>query len=71
MVEGLDVGCEGRGALGVRFDKLNELGGEAGKVLEPVERPGAGGTAWESWTSLRFVSILRPFDKLRDHSLTN
>ena len=40
MVKG--VGCEGRGDIGVRFDRLNELEGEAGKVLEPVERPGAG-----------------------------
>ena len=38
--------CEGRGDLGVRFDvstssthrRLNELRGEAGKVLELVER---------------------------------
>ena len=29
-------GGEGRGDLGVRFDKLNELGGEAGEVLEPA-----------------------------------
>ena len=52
-------GCKGRGDSGVRFDPstlstrsrrrklrdhgLNELRGEAGKVLEPVERPGAGG----------------------------
>ena len=42
MVEGPGVGCGGRGDLGVRFDvsthstlrKLNELRGEAGKVLE-------------------------------------
>ena len=52
MVKGPGVGGVGRGDLGVRFDvstssrhrKLNELRGEAGKVLEPVERPGA---AWE------------------------
>ena len=36
MVKGPKVGCEGRGDLGVRFDKLNELRGEAGKVLEPA-----------------------------------
>ena len=40
------VGCEYRGYLGVRFDKLNELRGEAGEVLEPVERPGAGCEVW-------------------------
>jgi len=33
---------EGRGDIGVRFDRLNELRGEAGKVLELVERPGVG-----------------------------
>ena len=51
MVKKPGVGCEGRGDIGVRFDvstssthrRLNELRGEAGKVLEPVERPGAGG----------------------------
>ena len=41
MVKGPGVECEGRGDLGVRFDRLNELRG-AGEVLEPVERPGAG-----------------------------
>ena len=39
---GARVGCEGRGDLGVRFDRLNELKGEAGEVLELVERPGGG-----------------------------
>ena len=42
--------CKGRGDIGVHFDpstgagyrRLNEPRGEAGKVLEPVERPGAG-----------------------------
>ncbi len=43
MVKRPGMGCEGQGDLGVRFDRLNELRGEAGKVLEPVERPGAGG----------------------------
>ena len=42
MVKRPGEGCEDRGDLGVRFDRLNELRGEAGKVLEPVERPGAG-----------------------------
>ena len=42
MVEGPGVRSKGRGDLGVRFDRLNELRGEAGKVLEPVERPGTG-----------------------------
>ena len=42
MVKGPGVGGEGRGDVGVRFDRLNELGGEAGQVLEPVERPRAG-----------------------------
>ena len=51
MVKGLGAGYEGRGDLGVRFDKLNELRGEAGKVLEPVERPGAG-AAWEGGSPL-------------------
>ena len=61
MVKGPGVGCEGCGDLGVRFDRLNELEGEAGEVLEPVERPGAG-AAWESGGPLgiRFDhSILR------------
>ena len=30
------VRCEGQGDLGVRFDRLNELRGEAREVLEPV-----------------------------------
>ena len=58
MVKGPGVGCEGRSDLGVRFDpsilrhaqdiassrqrRLNELRGEAGEVLELVERPGRG-----------------------------
>ena len=45
MVKGPGVGGEGRGDLGVRFDRLNELREAAGKVLEPVERAGA---VWES-----------------------
>ena len=52
MVKGPEIGDEGRGDIGVRFDpstgsghrRLNEPRGEAGKVLEPVERPGAGGS---------------------------
>ena len=36
MVKGPGVRGEGRGDLGVRFDRLNELRGEAGKVLEPA-----------------------------------
>ena len=36
MAKGPGVGCEGRGNLGVRFDRLNELRGEAGEVLEPA-----------------------------------
>ena len=47
MVKGPRVGCEGRGDIGVRFDRLNELKGEAGEVLEPVERPGAGDSVGE------------------------
>ena len=45
--KGRGVGCEGRGDLGVRFDKLNELRGEAGQDLELVERPGAGDSVGE------------------------
>ena len=44
MVKGPEIGGEGRGDIGVRFDRLNEPRGEAGKVLEPVERPGTGGS---------------------------
>ena len=46
MVKGLGVEGEGRGELGVRFDKLNEL--RDGKVPEPVEgSKGRGrGTVW-------------------------
>ena len=40
--KGRGGGYEGRGDIGVRFDRLNELRGEAGKVLELVERPGVG-----------------------------
>ena len=61
MVKGPGVRGGGRGDLGVRFDRLNELRGEAGKVLEPVERPGAE-AVWESGGPLgvRFDhSILR------------
>ena len=36
MVKGPGVRGEGHGDLGVRFDRLNELRGEAGKVLEPA-----------------------------------
>ena len=58
--------CEGRSDIGVRFDvstssihrRLNERRGEAGKVLEPVERPGAGATC-ERGSLSGFVSILR------------
>ena len=28
------MGCEGRGDTGVRFDRLNELRGEAGEILD-------------------------------------
>ena len=62
MVKG--PGGEGRGDNGVRFDRLNELRGEAGKVLEPVERSGTGPRV-SVVVTLMFVSILRPFDKLR------
>ena len=41
-VEGPGAGGDGCGSLGVRFDKLNELRGEAEKVPEPVEGPGVG-----------------------------
>ena len=63
MVKGPGVRGEGRGDLGVRFDRLNELRGEAGKVLEPVERPGSE-AAWESGGPLGFASTIRSFDKL-------
>ena len=33
MVEGLEMGFEGCGDLGVRFDRLNELGGKRGRSL--------------------------------------
>ena len=66
MVKGPGGGCEGRSDLGVRFDKLNELKGEAGQVLELVERPGAG-AAWKNGSPLgvRFDPSTR-FDKLGD-----
>ena len=37
------MGGDGRGDRGVRFDRLNELRGETGKDLEPVEGSGMGG----------------------------
>ena len=43
MVEGPGVRGEGQGDIGVRFDRLNELRWEAGKVFEPVEMPRVGG----------------------------
>ena len=64
MVKGPGAGGEGRGDLGVRFDKLNELGGEAGQVLEPVERPGVGSArdpfVWSSQGFCRFVVSTTP-----------
>ena len=52
MVEGLGVECEGRGGPGVRFDKLNELRGDAGEVPEPVEgsKGRGGGSVGEVWS---------------------
>ena len=43
MVKGPRVGCEGRGDIGVRFDRLNELKGEAGMSLSLSKGRGAGG----------------------------
>ena len=51
MVEGLGVGCEGRGDLGVRFDKLNELRGRSLSLrslsLSKGRKAGGGGSVGE------------------------
>ena len=54
MVKGSRVGCGGRGDLGVRFDRLNEL--RDGKVFEFVEF---------DLSTFRHPSTFRSFDKLR------
>ena len=66
MVKGPGVRGKGRGDLGVRFDRLNELRGEAGKVLEPaVPEPVEGSKGrgrrrvGERWSP---GGSLRPFD---------
>ena len=42
IVKGPGVGCEGRGDSGVRFDRLNELGGRRGRSLSLSKGRGRG-----------------------------
>ena len=50
LVEGPRGGCEGRGDIGVRFDRLNELGGR--KIPEIVDGFLAGGARHASQGAL-------------------
>ena len=72
MVKGPVVEYTGRGDPGVRFDKLNELREEVGKVFEPAVPELVEGSKGRGWgqrgrgmVPLEFVSTLQSFDKLR------
>ena len=58
--QGAGAECEGRGDIGVRFDRLNEL--EDGLIPEPVERSKGAATVSKSsaWNSLNETAIPPP-----------